>query len=804
MKRFLAFFLIICTCFSITGCSVNFDGNTGEMTNNATKLPTPNITRVSENYVYWEEVPNASSYVLKINSYQESVGNTLKYSIASIMDTYLEVNQPTELHIYVKAKGNQILYSDSEWSAEYVYTYTKTSNSSGTYSQTGLGYSVDIVNATSYGDYKRGVSVLDSNKLNNATIYKDDLQSVSTTKSTSARSISELIEESSTTLQVDVGVGVSVFGIFGGIDLGVKSSGSFKHSSYQNQYYQVLDQYIERYSLSLKDFAVKGKYLSYLSDDYVEVLGELFESQNQANFNQFFATYGTHIIGSAIFGGRLNAYVSAVTNKANISESKENSLKSSITFKGFATQTNIGFQASVAETLGASTEDVQTSFNASAYGGDTFGVAEIEDFSTKYNSWLESFNDNDTTCSLINYSSNGLIPLWDLLPQEYSSMSESMEEAFLEYYNEKYNRVVNYYKFDAPVDPGNIVDFAGGFGTATQPYLISNAIQLKNIEREEFNKENVYFEIIEDLDLEGYNWEPNAEFNGILNGNGMMIKNLSISYAGQLDDKYLYSGFIQKNNGTIDNIVFYNANIKVDHIYNSASERAFFAGIIAVNNGIVKGIEVVNSTFNISIQQEKSNSGHDSLCWLALGSVVGTNNGNIQYCKAKNCSLTGYSNGRTNYTKINRSIVGGVVGYNTSKVSDCISMKNTLSSESRGGCYVLFAGGGFLRSFVGYLVGFNEGNVQKCVSYKHNDNSIVSKTTRTSDFMDELNYYGLVIGRNTGTFDKIYTMAVGGVTRYIGDTSKEYGEYIKSDVSQISSIVTLWTNWKYQGEFCCY
>ena len=117
---------ILCLVFSACELSLNKDG--GDAIAQLTQLPEPNLIEIVDNYVYWEEVPNASSYVVKINNYQENAGNQLKYSIPSIMDGRLDYNVPTELHIYVKAKGNQILYADSEWSKELTYTYTKSGN----------------------------------------------------------------------------------------------------------------------------------------------------------------------------------------------------------------------------------------------------------------------------------------------------------------------------------------------------------------------------------------------------------------------------------------------------------------------------------------------------------------------------------------------------------------------------------------------------------------------------------------------------------------------------------------------------
>ncbi len=128
MKKILFSILGFFTCIALTACDLSFNKDSGEVIANLTQLPTPNLTEVIDNYVYWEDIPNASSYVVKINNYQENAGNQLKYSISSIIDGRLDYNVPIELHIYVKAKGNQIMYSDSEWSTELVYTYTKIGN----------------------------------------------------------------------------------------------------------------------------------------------------------------------------------------------------------------------------------------------------------------------------------------------------------------------------------------------------------------------------------------------------------------------------------------------------------------------------------------------------------------------------------------------------------------------------------------------------------------------------------------------------------------------------------------------------
>ncbi len=69
MKKVLMVFFGVILCFSLTACDLSFNKDGGEVIANLTQLPTPIITEVKDNYVYWDEVPNASSYVIKINNY---------------------------------------------------------------------------------------------------------------------------------------------------------------------------------------------------------------------------------------------------------------------------------------------------------------------------------------------------------------------------------------------------------------------------------------------------------------------------------------------------------------------------------------------------------------------------------------------------------------------------------------------------------------------------------------------------------------------------------------------------------------
>lgn len=107
--------LLITLC--LTSCDFTFDGNSGELHNEATKLSAPMNIRVDENnVVHWSEVPNATSYIIQIGDETHQATTTeLQYPISAM---YSE--SKSDLYIKVKAKaGQSLLYSDSDWSIMY-------------------------------------------------------------------------------------------------------------------------------------------------------------------------------------------------------------------------------------------------------------------------------------------------------------------------------------------------------------------------------------------------------------------------------------------------------------------------------------------------------------------------------------------------------------------------------------------------------------------------------------------------------------------------------------------------------------
>jgi len=453
---------------------------------NPVKLATPSITSYENNTVYWGNVDHATKYTVKVNSTEFTATNN-NYPVS--------FTSSCSFSFAVRASSDDSSYENSDWSDTKTYDYVL-NEGGGTFLQSGIGYSVDVVSATSYSDYKKGVSVLDRTKLSNASFDKSD-KNYSSIKSNSTQSISDFVSNNSVTYEINVKSNSKMRTMFCNIDVGLKGSSTFNYSSYSDKYFYSLDSYIEKYNLSLVDYDVNNKYLSYLSDDYKSSVSALYQDQTADNFNAFFKKYGTHLIASGTFGGRLNAYFSTVTNKSTIDSSTSAEMKVAVE-EGISAVNNSSVSTNITAKVQniLNTSSFETSFYAVAYGGNSFTATGMDSLNTHYSTWADSFNGSSSTSVLINYSSDGLIPVWKLLPESCSSMATAMEDAFSTYCQDSYTGFIdsftcetaehyistkplscsldNGYNYDSPDTNANNIHFSHEFDFGS--FVVSNSI----------------------------------------------------------------------------------------------------------------------------------------------------------------------------------------------------------------------------------------------------------------------------------------------------------------------------------------
>ena len=208
------------------------------------------------------------------------------------------------------------------------------------YLQSGVGQTIDVVTAANYNNYKTGVSVLDFDKLNNSDYLKKDNKS-SNVSNNSYKSIEEVYDKGSISfaLSVDKQSNKKVFGFVKNYNVNFKASTTIEYKDVKDSFYFTLDHYVNRYTLSLFEYLEKEKYNSYLSESYLDALNNLGSNPSLKDFYELFDKYGTHLIASGIFGGRLDAYYTVVNKTSKFSN--DTRLFLSTTLSKAATKKNV-------------------------------------------------------------------------------------------------------------------------------------------------------------------------------------------------------------------------------------------------------------------------------------------------------------------------------------------------------------------------------------------------------------------------------------------------------------------------------
>lgn len=300
--------------------------------------------------------------------------------------------------------------------------YSVTSNGTDV---TGLGYSVDAVTAP-YLDAKHmkdGAPVFEVNWLK-AQIEKGTHNATNTTNTASYSGSNyntmkkayadEMQFSNSVTGQCDV--------FTASLSSGYETSTTMNYASTASQYYFRLHSEYEKYTYSLPGYtADRALYQANFGANYVNDMAKLLN--NQMTADAFFGRYGTHIVMKGIYGGKIELHYSALSNKIDVGNAYKNkidsALKISNTEMGSA-DTKFTFDLQTA--IGRSTESVSEMFRAKAVGGNAFEGVGIQNLNSHFSSWIRSVGDRP---ALIGATSDGLVPLWDILPTAYDTSANA-------------------------------------------------------------------------------------------------------------------------------------------------------------------------------------------------------------------------------------------------------------------------------------------------------------------------------------------------------------------------------------------
>ena len=201
-----------------------------------------------------------------------------------------------------------------------------------------------------------------------------------------------------------------------------------------------------------------------------------------------------------------------------------------------------------------------------------------------------------------------------------------------------------------------------GAGTEANPYLINNVDDLVlfrnsvNAGETKYNAEGVYVALGANIDLTGIDWSVNigddfnATFDGIFDGKGYTISNLTATETATKADGYICTGLFGAIYGkaVVKNFTLENVTINAPFVGNNVSAVVGFAYAC---KGSIENVKVVG----VNINAPKA---------TAVGAIVGYD----YYSPAltvKNCVVKGNDGSAI----VGKSYTGGLVGYASSKIA---------------------------------------------------------------------------------------------------------------------------------------
>ena len=157
---------------------------------------------------------------------------------------------------------------------------------------------------------------------------------------------------------------------------------------------------------------------------------------------------------------------------------------------------------------------------------------------------------------------------------------------------------------------GVVAYYLSGEGTEANPYMIYTVEDLiffrdsVNAGETTYNAEGVYVALGADLDLAGIDWsvnigdDCNATFDGIFDGKGHTIKNLTSTETAQKGDVYICTGLFGAiyGNAVIKNLTISGATINVGNY--TGSNVGVVVGFAYSATGSIENVKVVNATIN--------------------------------------------------------------------------------------------------------------------------------------------------------------------------------------------------------------
>lgn len=667
-----------------------------------TQLNTPIIIDFIDNIVTWNEVENSIGYVVRINGVE-------KYIYKNYYEASFSEDCDFSIQIKALADSSNTNYVDSNWSSLQILEYVKLNNNDNNnykdYLNYKLGFGINVITAE-YFDSKAITSstLLDIKQL--SSLFELDPSKISQTtfktiqEDTIEEFTSEFASKYASCNSASIGINENLIPFSVTLQNKIEFSTDFKISKSTRQYYNFTYQNIIDKRMSILNFdttEIKNNNLlsSYAINELNKIVQETNEDVKEELILTFFDNFGSHIIKDALYGGKIEILYYLLTNDTSFDFNNTVEYNTSLTaagsYEGLKGQLSSSDSISNKLQIGKKDSNTTSIYEARFIGGGGVAVSSnnISQFYSNCDEWVKNYNSTDDKNTMIGLNDNGLVPIWELLPDEYADLAKLMKEIFTKKLESVNNEFLDKFKYEVDLTK----EFSGGRGTSNDPYLIENEYQLELINN--YLNQDVYFKLIKDIKIENnwmpigsHSWEkgenPQNCFTGNFDGNNKTItysitieqgsselkvklKNYSYGLFGAVKNAKIYDLTVNATIKTID----YNQS-QIWDIDNNHSPHNNFAGSIS---GWASNTEVKNCNVNSKIHLLYE--GNWSEGWTRVGGIFGY----LENGKVYNVNISGDLKAMGFKPRC-----GGVVGtkYNCVIENDNTKLVNVIAQEGAG------------------------------------------------------------------------------------------------------------------------
>ena len=213
---------------------------------------------------------------------------------------------------------------------------------------------------------------------------------------------------------------------------------------------------VKTYKVSFVGYKDKEFYSSAFSESFLEDLKKLENGELTAE--EIFSFYGTHVVGSAIYGGRKNfaRYIASDDPAFNGALSEFKRLFRSAGATGISTEAVFNaFYKGVPEA--EKFPQIKNGYASQGVGGKSYPNFSQDGCLPEYisleNEWAATLK-ADTKMQIIVDYGDGLVPLWSILPDEYAVSAAMLEATFGKLFKEECSAVYSACKADPATDDG--------------------------------------------------------------------------------------------------------------------------------------------------------------------------------------------------------------------------------------------------------------------------------------------------------------------------------------------------------------